>query len=198
MPDRELYVIVLDISNAAPDYLERLLPFVSKQRQERVAKFRNHNDKLRCLFGELLLRYIAAKAIGEPTTQIELAANENGKPYLPAYPNKHITLSHSGFYLAAAIADKPIGIDIEKMETGKELINRKIAYRFFANSEIKEVKREPKMFYAIWTQKEAYLKMKGTGLCAKLNTVEPSADLSCATFSSNQLPNYTLSVTIEI
>jgi hypothetical protein len=44
----------------------------------------------------------------------KLATSAQGKPYLPSNI-KYVSSSHSGKYLICAIADQPIGIDIEKI-----------------------------------------------------------------------------------
>ena len=41
--------------------------------------------------------------------------NDNGKPYL-AGNNRHISISHTNEYVAIAVSDYPIGIDIERAD----------------------------------------------------------------------------------
>ena len=99
----------------------------------------------------------------------------------------NFNITHSGKYVACAISDKPIGIDMEG--------NRKdvcsVARRFFNKDEsewvcMAELESEQKeRFLKIWTFKEAYSKMTGDGiaLCLKqpyfqglknLNVIEKS------------------------
>lgn len=99
----------------------------------------------------------------------------------------NFNITHSGKYVACAISDKPIGIDMEG--------NRKdvcsVARRFFNKDESEWVcmaeseSEQKERFLKIWTFKEAYSKMTGDGivLCLKqpyfqglknLNVIEKS------------------------
>lgn len=42
-----------------------------------------------------------------------LAAGERGKPWFPACPQYHFNLSHSGALALCALAERPVGVDIQ-------------------------------------------------------------------------------------
>ncbi len=44
---------------------------------------------------------------------LELAHTSKGKPYLPEYPDIHISISHTKGRVGLALSQEPIGIDIE-------------------------------------------------------------------------------------
>jgi 4'-phosphopantetheinyl transferase len=73
--------------------------------------------------------------------------------------NIHFNISHSANYVACAIADTPVGIDIE----GRRKVNNAVAKRYFTEEEIKSIHSDED-FFKIWTFKEALGKYTGEGL----------------------------------
>lgn len=91
----------------------------------------------------------------------DLTYEPNGKPVAK---NCYVSISHSGDHVAVCRNDTvPVGIDIEKM-TERDF--RKIANRFFRGKELEKFTENPtaETFYEIWTRKEAYSKILGTGV----------------------------------
>jgi 4'-phosphopantetheinyl transferase len=90
------------------------------------------------------------------------------KPPLPLYFN----LSHSGNFAALAICTRgEIGVDIE---TARKRSYLQIVERFFHADEIKQLhlcdkEQQEKLFYCLWTLKEAFFKAIGTGISAGLD-----------------------------
>lgn len=95
-----------------------------------------------------------------------------GKPFLPHFPDLHISVSHSGEWYICAISNQPVGIDLQKhallhSETQEQALIRycKIARRFFHPSEADFVDADPKnRFFPVWTAKESYVKYTGQGM----------------------------------
>jgi 4'-phosphopantetheinyl transferase len=141
-------------------YIRPLEPFVkglsSLLRPERLDKmYRYHNpgDRLRCLAGGLLLEHIGR---GQ-----EIMVNEYGKPFLPGGP--YFNLSHSGDFVCLAVStSSPVGVDIEKQREedfralGKAVFHPDEQAFFLARP-------ETEVFFDLWTAKESYAKMLGTG-----------------------------------
>ena len=80
-------------------------------------------------------------------------------------------MSHSGDWVVFAFAKKEVGIDIEKIKK----INYRIAERFFSTEEFlslneKSGKEKQEYFFDLWTMKESYLKLIGTGLTRSLDS----------------------------
>jgi 4'-phosphopantetheinyl transferase len=73
--------------------------------------------------------------------------------------NIHFNISHSANYVACAIADSPVGIDIE----GRRKVNSAVAKRYFTDEEIESIHSDDD-FFKIWTFKEALGKYTGDGL----------------------------------
>ncbi len=90
---------------------------------------------------------------------IDCKVDAHGKPYLTSIPY-HISLSHSFDYAAVMISkNKPVGIDVEKIEQKVE----RIAKKFMRPEEMAFIKPEHniKQLYACWCAKEAIYKCYG-------------------------------------
>ena len=98
--------------------------------------------------------------------QIVFARGEKGKPYVANADNVFFNISHSGDYLAVAVADCQVGVDIEKRKNA----NIGIAKRFFTEEEFDYISFDNDKFFEIWTLKESYVKYLGCGISGGLNT----------------------------
>lgn len=103
---------------------------------------------------------------------MEILRTDKGKPYVKSKKDIwessaekqeiHISVTHSGVYFACAVADCPVGVDLqERRRANVEGISR----RYFSEREQEYVKTfGEKGFFTIWTRKEAYSKLTGLGL----------------------------------
>lgn len=82
--------------------------------------------------------------------------NENGKPLLDFC---FFSLSHSGKYVACALSDRRIGVDIQKYHP----IKRRSSYKLFTAEENAYIAagNPDERFFTLWTMKEAYIKAIG-------------------------------------
>jgi 4'-phosphopantetheinyl transferase len=94
----------------------------------------------------------------------DLPLGLKGKPYWPDGP--HFNLSHSGRYAALAWQyQDEVGLDLE--DTHREVDFSELGQRFFARSEaalLRQSSHPRRLFFEIWTAKEAYIKAIGSGL----------------------------------
>lgn len=156
--------------------------YTDKVDQERLSKLTRTlalEAKVRSLLAAYLLQVGVGKWLGKEKEVLPLKYiyGENGKPYLADYPQIYFSLSHSGNMVACAIADKEIGLDIQKQVQVKE----KLAKRFFTEKEyaflntLKEVdgtigKAYKDWFFRLWSIKESYIKFTGQGMKQGLDT----------------------------
>ncbi|MGN1115342.1 MAG: 4'-phosphopantetheinyl transferase family protein [Candidatus Ornithomonoglobus sp.] len=172
---------------------EKYLPLISAQRREKIERLRRDGAKIMSLFTGLLIRKEISEQLGIPPEGLEFGYGEHGKPYLLNDDGYHFSVSHSGNCIAFADCDAPVGVDIERIREGK----LKIAKRFFTENECSFIEKsaEPDTdFYKIWTAKEAYVKMLGTGLSKPLTSFDVlDNNLSCG-FFTRLLPGYALTV----
>ncbi len=86
-----------------------------------------------------------------------VAFTETGKPYFPGIP-LYFSLSHSKGLCAVAIADVPVGVDIELC---RDNLNPRLIDKSLCDAE-KEVYDGD--FIRFWCRKEAVAKMTGAGI----------------------------------
>lgn len=146
---------------------------LSRGRQKKVDAFLFRKDKRLSLGAGLLLRQgLAAHGINE--REAVFAYGENGKPYLPDYPDVQFNLSHSGGMAVAVFADTAVGCDIEQIGTA----DLPLAAKFFPEGEYRYLARFPEgyqrdaAFYRLWTLKESFVKTTGAGLALPLDAFE--------------------------
>ncbi|MCM1188046.1 MAG: 4'-phosphopantetheinyl transferase superfamily protein [bacterium] len=103
---------------------------------------------------------------------------EKGKPYFADLP-LFFSLSHSGDYVLCAVARQEIGADLQRLQP---VDAEKLARRFFSESERLALERcesggeRQKLFFELWTRKEAYSKLTGEGVAAALGRDMLTAD----------------------
>ena len=130
--------------------VQRLLPQVSAQRREQALRFKHTLGQFCCLKSWLMLN---AMHIGE----MEFLYNEHGKPYIEGGP--FFSISHCKEGIAVAIDDQPVGIDIEAIRN----VDQELILRTMNEEEQRQI-HSNRDFTRLWTQKEAILKMEGTGI----------------------------------
>jgi len=160
----EVYAVKQDERVVSLKY-ERMLSYVSVEKRDRVKRFFRREDAERALIADVLIRSIICHKTNLNNSELRFEKDKYGKPFLKYLPNFHFNLSHSGEWIACAISDYAVGVDIEKVKP----IDFGIAERFFSNEEYDELmsKRDEEQlsfFYDLWTLKESYIKAVGRGL----------------------------------
>ena len=108
----------------------------------------------------LLARMVEAGGVESPS---KIARTAKGKPYFPDRPDLHFSISHTGELSLCALADRPIGADMERLGTPREglpayvLSPRELAW-------FRERGEAWADFYTLWTMKEAKVKCTGEGI----------------------------------
>lgn len=164
---------------ADPARFDAALARVSAARWEKVLRLRPGAAQRCSLAAGLLLRDALA-AEGLSDADAETAVGAHGKPYLPRRPDVQFSLSHSGTWAMCAVADRPVGCDIQ-LPAPRSL---RVARRFFTDAECARIFALPTedarlaMFYRIWALKESFVKCLGLGLVLPLDSfsVLPEAD----------------------
>jgi 4'-phosphopantetheinyl transferase len=127
---------------------------LSSLRKTKVNKIKSYNGKKSSAFAEILLWF----AIGE---RAEYYYNEKGKPYFKTVP-LYFNLSHSENFIACAVSDEPVGVDIQTITSRNDIIER-----LFSEEESKLIddsQNKDKTFTAVWTSYEACAKLTGNGI----------------------------------
>jgi 4'-phosphopantetheinyl transferase len=127
-----------------------------------------------------MLRTIIGRYVNEPPRALTFTAGPHGKPSLAgprgAVENVRFNLTHSHDVALIAVAhNREVGIDLERIRDSVDSL--KLAERFFTPNEFERLQQLPenqanRLFFTLWTCKEAYLKAIGTGLSVDLDRCE--------------------------
>jgi 4'-phosphopantetheinyl transferase len=158
-------IYILDISSLDPDQpgLER---WIDASRLTAAAHFSLKKDRARCIGAGLLLAQAIRRIHPAYTLPPTTAIGPYGKPFLADLPKFHFNLAHSGEWAVCAVADHPVGIDIEHLPYMADVID--VAQRCFTPNEqchlftLPEID-QPATFCKLWTIKESYAKATGLG-----------------------------------
>lgn len=156
---------------------QRMLSLVCVDRQDKVNKIKLPGRQDYVLTAGYLLeqrlRDYIRKQHQADVGGFHFSYGEQGKPYLPDYPGVHFNLSHSGSYVAIAVGEVRLGVDVE-VNSRNALA---VAKRCFHESEYQRLlhyKNEPeqlnRLFKRYWTMKEAYIKYRGEGMRIPLSS----------------------------
>lgn len=159
-----VYVYVADIT-CLPDPLEvpELMEGLSEERKNKIVCYKQSYNRRQSLGAGLLLKRVLERY---GMHEEDVFWGENGKPELEGI---YFNLSHSHNTVVCAVGEKPIGCDVEKERGSK---TKKLAERFFCETEITYLQTHKEEFFRLWTIKESYVKMTGEGLRLPLNQFE--------------------------
>lgn len=151
---------------------ESLMAYVSQEEREKVKKLRKWEDAQRTLIVDILLRYVLGKELNTGNEELSFGTNEHGKPFVRSRDDINFSVSHSGEWIACAVHDLPLGIDIELIQS---LDYYSIAKCFFSEDEYNDLtnknhSKRLSYFYELWTLKESYIKAVGKGLSIPLDS----------------------------
>ena len=135
---------------------------------ERAKGFVFESDRSRFEAARGTLRLLLSKYLNCAASEIQVLANELGKPFVEG--DISFNLSHSdGLAVYAFARSSPVGIDLERIRADIEYLE--IAGRHFTEKEVEELRaatdeRKIEVFFRSWTRKEAFAKATGRGLAA--------------------------------
>ena len=153
------------------EYFYEKLPTVSAERRARVERVRNNITKAELLAAELVRDYALKEVFGIEHAEIEIG--ELGKPMLKGENEKFFNISHSGRIVACTVSDVECGLDIECFDHPHDMMN--VAGRFFSTAEQSVIMMSPnpiEAFCRLWTIRESYVKMRGTGFSMGLKALK--------------------------
>lgn len=137
---------------------------------ERAARYRFEVDSTRFVTARGLLREVLSYYLHIKAHDFLFEYDLKGKPALKGESADGIqfNVSHSGDKVVIALArGKRVGVDIEQVDNTIAILE--LARQYFSSREVSNLEESPdeekvKMFYRIWTRKEALLKATGAGL----------------------------------
>lgn len=163
--------------DGASKHLIRLEPMLSVDERERAARLRRSEDRNRFVVTRGFLREVLSTYTHIDPAVIQFEYGPKGKPRMQAgsaVAPLQFNLSHcDSIALLAITADRPVGVDIERVRADPE--DSLIVRQFFSPAEREEYfsvgdADKPRAFARLWTRKEAYLKALGEGLSKPLDS----------------------------
>ncbi len=141
--------------------LDQLYSLVTPERREKSKRFVKEVDQYRSLLGEAMLRNVLKSQFD--ISNVEIGYGSCGKPYLQHVENLHFNISHAGEYVAVAVHDKALGIDIEKpRELSEGLLE--MVFTEVERRQLQVDDATEQCAIQLWTLKESYIKAIGLGL----------------------------------
>ena len=174
-----LYEIFDHMHLCTDEAVREMLPLVSEQRRQQALRYSHTFGRFCCLKSYLMLLELLSAVYPElDTSKPEFGYTAQGKPFLLARPDIHFSISHTKNAILVAISDAPIGVDIEAFRSpSAALIARTMnateqaAIAASAAATLEPPATREALFSAIWTRKEAVLKLRGTGIEGDLKHV---------------------------
>ncbi|MCR4764657.1 MAG: 4'-phosphopantetheinyl transferase superfamily protein [Bacteroidaceae bacterium] len=158
--------------------LQTALSQLSDQRREQALRFKHELGQRTCTAAYLLLCEGLQAEYGI-TDKPVFAYGEHGKPFLKDYPHIHFNMSHCREAAICILADRPVGVDIESIREFKSSL---VDYTMNLDEirQINHADRPDLEFIRLWTQKEAVMKLTGTGINNNMKDVllNPPASLT--------------------
>lgn len=157
------------IAEMGEEQTDKLIGLLPDWRREQALRFKHLQGRRECAAGYIeLLRGLRERF--NINDSPSFTYNEHGKPFLKEYPDLFFSISHCKEAVGCFIADRPCGLDIERIrKSNPDLVRHTMSPEeqeaIFSNA-------FPNIaFIRLWTQKEAVLKLLGTGIVDDLHYV---------------------------
>lgn len=201
------YQVFTDMTQVTAAEVERLLPLVSAQRRAEALRYKHVFGQFCCLKSYRMLCELFRDAGASPDYLPEFTYNEHGKPFLSSSNIQFLPLcfsiSHTKAAIAVAMDSQPIGIDVETIVSAGRIADGELIRRTMNESEQTRIAASDdpaREFTRLWTQKEAVLKMIGTGIGEI-----PLSEILTSPFSINEpkelltfdYPDFVLSIALR-
>lgn len=191
------YIVFDDMTQCTEADVERLLPSVSPERKNEALKYKHLFGRWACLktyelWQSLMQTYYLDRAYPLP----QWLRNEYGKPYITGGP--YFSISHCKQAVAVAIDDNPVGIDVESVRHVDEALIERVMNEterqlIHSNTPSSPSHSQEETFTRLWTQKEAVLKLRGTGIIDSMQDVL-TENSNISVCSVNHTKGYVLSI----
>lgn len=175
-----------DMTQCNEQEVRRLLPLVCSQRREKALRFKFLQGQYACLKAyEMLTQCLRQETNPQKSSlTLDLSAdwngnfvyNEHGKPFFQNIKDGNriagldFSISHCKNGIAVAVDTHSIGLDIESFHQAEDSLLRYTMNKEEIDS-IKSAVNPSMAFTALWTRKEAVLKLEGTGIVNDLHHV---------------------------
>lgn len=173
---------VTDMRKIREKYL-KLLSTLSEKEIEHFDALKIEKNRIQWISGRYavksaLFKYKLERAVLMDFSCIDVLKGEDSAPYISQYPDMCVSITHSFPYCIGLVANKNIGIDIEKISELKE----SLISHFYSTQEkvILEDKKGTNEYWQqaiiLWTRKEAVSKLLKLGMQMDFKRLDTSID----------------------
>ncbi len=139
------------------------MPWTDEER-DRMAGLRSEARRQQFCAGRWLAKTLLAQALGGTAQGWRISAGADTKPQVIGHAGVHLSITHSGDFVACAIAHQPVGLDLERLGPQRSVLD--MATLVCSPQEQAELRALPQAavqagFLAQWCRKEARLKQLG-------------------------------------
>ena len=172
-----------DMKKCTEQEVERLLRIVPSPRRDEAVRYKHLFGQYCCLRSwEMLMDLLRREGM---TTMPRWRYNEYGKPYLEQGP--FFSISHCKEAILVAMSEREIGVDVESIRRADDSLVRR-TMNAVEQAQIAAAQDPQRAFIALWTRKEAVLKMRGTGILDDLHGVLDGQDYLLQTVDRPDTP----------
>lgn len=164
-------IVPATVEFAALSNVENWRGLLTDEEKAKAAGLSNPVLKARFAIGRGLRRKMLSGVAGIAPPELRFQESSDGKPRVENADGWDFNVSHSGDWVAAAVAQVAVGIDIEMMRPVREM--ESIAARYFHPDEavawralVPGLREEA--FFVLWSAREAAMKCRGFGLAKGL------------------------------
>lgn len=200
-------VQIVHVNDLAMELDRNRLDWLTEDELTRYNAISSENRKLQYIAGHYLVRAMASRFLGNTIEDwIYFIDDANQRRLIcrdPGVQGLHVSLSHSGNWIAAVLSGSAVGIDLETCDKHRDFIA--IASHVFSEAETRqlhllapdELKRQ---FYLYWTRKECVAKQYGAGLkfeVSRVHSFVPASTASDASVCSWQCSEYVIALAAD-
>lgn len=160
------------IDSFSPRFFSLALNVIPQKKAQDIKRIGHIISRNESTLGWALTAF-AARQLGFSLKNSQLEFTESGKPYLKDSAF-HFGISHSGGFVCCAVADKNVGIDVQKIIS----VNDRVAKRVLSMGELSILgasQNSAGLFAKLWSMKEAYIKYTGQGINTSLSSIDFSS-----------------------
>lgn len=172
-----MYKIEDNIEGITGERLEAVIAQLPQWRQEVVRRYKFEGGRRESALAFRLLQRLVGEVFTDvDVNSIEFEIGEHGKPSLRNHPEVCFNISHCSHAVACIVDTVPVGIDIECRGRYKHSLaaycmsEKEMEWITEMGDDAANAETDLR-FTTLWTQKEALLKLIGTGICDDVKTV---------------------------
>lgn len=164
--DAEVHVWRVALDGISPS-IEMRSECLSDDERTRSTLYTAPRERRRFITSRIVLRHILAAYHGVAASELRLAREAGGRPFIEGAERLYFSLSHSGGTALVAVAETAVGVDVERVRrvTRSQSIARRVLHpdTVAALGQL-PARQRARAFLDAWTQREAHVKAVGGGL----------------------------------